>query len=190
MRPIIGFWREFRTAFEKSLEGMRSDEFLMAWKGSAARTKRYEEHVLPEVAQQMGLRFKKEEFKVDYTMCEVDSSGNAVPLVFVESENNAQSAGHEIRKLACLHAPLKVLVVCAEWSNEPGDWGHRGYRKRLTDEWAGQINAHNAVWPSASVTGVIVAEWNRTLRYYSQALGPRGEIVDPHECFFERDIEG
>ncbi|WP_028491962.1 hypothetical protein [Thioalkalivibrio sp. ALE19] len=188
MRAITGFWREFRTAFESALEGMTDEEFREAWKGCAARTKRYEEHVLPEVANTMGLKFQKEDFKVDFTLCEVDSSGNAVPIVFIESENNARSADHEVRKLACLHAPLKVLVVCAEWSNDQGDWSHKGDRDDLSSMWAKQINAHNAVWPSTSVTGVIVAEWNRTMRYYSLAFGPRGEIVDPHECFFDREI--
>jgi hypothetical protein len=44
-------------------------------------------------------------FKVDFAISR-NSEGVRVPIVFVESENNPNSARHEVRKLVNLAAPL------------------------------------------------------------------------------------
>lgn len=183
--PTFSFWRAFLNAFSKGLSATSDERFLRAWESSGNRTALYEETLLKNVSETMGLTFKKEEFKVDYTFCTTTSNDYDVPMVFVESENVATSAHHEMRKLCCLHAPLKVLIVCAEWSNKPGAWKHGGYQDRLLKQWAAQIRAHNKAWPSPSITGVIVAEWNESLKYYAMAFDHLGEVVDEHRIIFE-----
>lgn len=183
--PTFSFWREFLDAFSQGLFATSGEEFSRAWKSSGDRTQFYEGTFLQNVSEAMGLTFKKEEFKVDYTFCATTENDYDVPMVFIESENFAITAHHEIRKLCCLHAPLKVLIVCAEWSNEPGAWKHGGYQDQLLKQWAAQIRAHNKVWPSPSITGVIVAEWNESLKYYAVAFDHFGEVVDEHRIVFE-----
>jgi hypothetical protein len=47
-------------------------------------------------------------FKVDFAISR-NSDGIKVPIIFIESENNVESADHEVRKLVNLAAPLRVL---------------------------------------------------------------------------------
>ena len=188
MIVITDFWKKFLSGFAAELEGISDGEFMSAWTSSSARTSLYEDRVLGNVAQRMDLGLKKEEFKVDYTLCKEGERGYEVPLVYVESENVATSAHHEIRKLCCLHAPLKVLIVCAEWSDE---WSHRGLKKDLLPKWRHQIISHNKEWPAPCITGIIVAEWQEEkLRYYALALDHFGEVVDSEKVFLEREIGG
>lgn len=186
--PTIDYWKKFLNAFTAELSRLSDREFSDAWMSSGNRTSLYEDRILKQVAGAMGLVFRKEEFKIDYTLCKSTDRGYDVPLVFVESENVANSAHHEIRKLSCLHAPLKVLIVCAEWSDEPGAWKHGGFKESLLARWGSQVRAHNKEWPSPCITGVLVAEWNQCLRYYALAFDHFGEIADEHRVVFERTI--
>lgn len=174
-------WKNFLNAFHQCLSVTSGESFSAAWQSSTSRTKFYAGTLLKNVSDEMGLIFKKEEFKVDYTFCVTIENKYDVPIVFIESENVATSAHHEIRKLCCLHAPLKVLIVCAEWSNEKSG----GYQDNLIKRWAAQIRSHNKIWPSPSITGVIVAEWNESLKYHVIAFDHFGEVVDKHRVFFE-----
>lgn len=184
--PLMNFWKEFLSSFSESLHSTPLETFSKAWESSRNRTELYEGALLRAVAEKMGLLFKSEEFKVDYTLCVQGVDGYQVPAVFVESENVALSAHHEIRKLCCLHAPLKVLIVCAEWSNDTNVWKHGGYKNKLIQQWSKQIREHNKVWPSPCITGVIVAEWHESLRYYAFAFDHLGEIVDAHRVIFDK----
>ena len=183
MHPLISYWTNFEAAFKRELCLVSEQEFSEAWHQSRARTALYENRIIPAVSETMGLKFWKEDFKIDYTLCqEVD--GVNVPLIFIESENDANSAHHEIRKLCCLSAPLKVLIVCSEWSEESGDWKHGGHKSTLLNRWGKQIKAHNKSWPVPAITGVIVAEWNACLRYYSLAFDHLGDVIDEHKIMF------
>lgn len=186
--PLSIYWASFLNAFKRELSETCDDDFRKAWTSSRNRTQYYEENLLRKVAQALGLSFKKEEFKIDYTLCHSEENGYEVPVIFIESENIASSAHHEIRKLCCLHAPLKVLIVCAEWSTDPGSWSHGGQKDKLLSDWSLQIKAHNKIWPSPNFTGIIVAEWNQQLKYYSVAFNHLGEIADDHQVLFERTV--
>ncbi|KXS54330.1 MAG: hypothetical protein AWU57_1278 [Marinobacter sp. T13-3] len=188
-RILTGLWAEFVNNFEKKLDESCDETLLKAWESSGNRTSFYESSLLRNVASEMSMVFKNEDFKIDYTFCKRMDGHYDVPLIFIESENVAASADHEMRKLCCLQAPLKVLIVCAEWSEEPGFWSHGGDKNRLLKKWSSQIRMHNKVWPSPSITGVIVAEWRDSLRYYSIAFDHFGEVVDQHRMFFCRDCE-
>jgi len=185
--PLISFWNEFKREFIRELNELSDEEYQYAWRRRKNRTILYEDTIIPKISKSLNLNYKKEDFKIDYTLC-VENDGHEVPLIFIESENVANSAHHEIRKLCCLSAPLKVLIVCAEWSDEPGAWRHGGDKCKLIERWSSQIKAHNKVWPMPAVTGVIVAEWNSSLKYYSLAFDHLGDIVDNHEIMFSREI--
>lgn len=186
--PLVSYWTRFVDAFIDEISSLPNEALSEAWQSSANRTRLYEHRVLPQVASKMSLRFKKEEFRVDFTFCKAVLDTYEVPVIFIESENIATSAHHEIRKLCCLHAPLKVLIVCAEWSDEPGAWPHGGCKQVLLEQWRQQINAHNREWASSSTIGIIVAEWNQLLRYYAVAFNHFGDVVDDHRIIFEREV--
>ncbi|MCC4273917.1 hypothetical protein [Marinomonas communis] len=184
MHPLISYWKNFEAEFKRELSLVSKEEFSDAWGKRGNRTTFYENRVIPNIAKSMGLKYLKEDFKIDYTLCnEVD--GENVPLIFIESENDASTAHHEIRKLCCLSAPLKVLIICAEWSEEKDAWKHGGVRSKLLEKWSRQIRAHNKCWSVPAITGIIVAEWNTSLRFYSLAYDHFGEIVDNEKTIFE-----
>jgi DDE domain len=56
------------------------------------------------------------------------TSGSTTKLQHIQSENNAYSADHEVRKLVNLAAPLRVLITVAQWDEESGIWVGRGGR--------------------------------------------------------------
>lgn len=184
---LVEYWNEYKCNFRSELEATPSEAFSQAWKNSGSRTKLYVEDLLPKVAERMNLVLCKELFKVDYAFCKNDSYGNRVPLIFIESENNAASATREIRKLCSLAAPLKILITCVKWSDTPGEWQSGGYRAKLMKDWVNIISGHSQIWPQPCVYGVIVAEWwNKRFRYYSQGLSSSGVPVDTHDVLFER----
>ncbi|MBU2986746.1 hypothetical protein KO528_15380 [Saccharophagus degradans] len=184
---LVQYWKAFENTFKEQLTNVTSDQYREAWKSSSNRTALYERVILPSVAQNLGLVFKSEEWKIDFTLCR-DVNGYPVPEIFIESENVALSAHHEIRKLCCLSSPLKILIVCAEWSDREGDWPHGGLKYRLLEQWASIIKNHSKVWLNEGVTGIIVAEANATLSFYSIAFDHFGEVVSDHSIIFERDI--
>ena len=61
----------------------------------------------------------------------------------------------------------------------------RRLQNQALKQWATQIRAHNKAWPSPGTTGVIVAEWNASLKYYVTAFDHLGEVVDKHRVIFE-----
>lgn len=148
MEPQLDYWRKFKGAFQQELTACSRDDFSTAWKTSTNRTRFYEENLLPRVADSLQLKFLKEEFKIDYSLCKETPDGYLVPLVFVESENIATGiANSELRKLCLLYSPLKVLITCVEWSDEPGYWRSGGLKAQLTEKWSNIIRAHNAILP-------------------------------------------
>jgi len=186
---LLEFWNNFQKSFVEQIDALSDSELTEAWKSSKNRTYMYERKTLGSVAQAMGMTYIKEKFKIDYTFCRKADDGEEVPLVFIESENNAFDAKHEMRKLCCLSSPLKVLITCVEWSDEEGYWKRGGNRKKLTDEWSKIISSHNSIWPQAAVTGVLIAEKNNhTLRFYSLVYGPNGSLIKDSEVVFERKL--
>ena len=115
-------WSDFSTSLRKHLESATNDALEEAWAAHPKRTAFYRSNLLPQVAKDLDLQITNEGlFKVDFTMwAKVD--GHSVPRVFLESENAANTAGHEILKLCCLSAPLRVLISLSEWDDESDIW--------------------------------------------------------------------
>src|SRR6266496_6507962 len=70
-------WEEFKSAFERALDGATNAELLRAWQMLPQKTEFYERVLMPAVAQQLGRRFQIERLRCDYMF--LDASG--VPLM-------------------------------------------------------------------------------------------------------------
>ncbi len=185
--PLAAYWRCFREQFSAQLQGTEKLVLQTAWSSSAERTSFYSNTLLPRVADALNLAVKTELFKVDVALCAKSSTGHDVPLIFVESENNAFTATHEVSKLCCLSAPLRVLITCVEWNETPDFWPSGGTRARLLSEWQDIMRAHCQFWPQPGVIGILVGEWgtDNKLRFYAMAIGNNGDTCESESIVFE-----
>jgi hypothetical protein len=110
------------------------------------------------------------------------------PLILFESENHAREAHHEIGQLCGGDVPLGVLLTCAEWSDEPGDW--KGPRaKKWLSKWARVVRDAPCSQRDFAL-GICVAEHHGAARFrlYSTALDGSGETLDAHQVALERSV--
>ncbi|MBA2271246.1 MAG: response regulator [Chthoniobacterales bacterium] len=148
------------------------------------------------MASALGFGFQAELFKVDFAMWTRDAT-TPVPVVFIESENFATSADHEMRKLTCIAAPLRVLMVPVEWDESEGVWASGGLRRQLLTQWQHIVRSYNQVWPRQGVCGVVIGEWRRDnhLRFYANAFDPTGNLLHDTDLILldrvmpERDLK-
>ena len=178
MTTSIELWNEFKKLFANECESRFPDDLKQVWTTASKRTEFYVNTVFPKIAINLGLEVRKELFKVDVALCQVSNTGHNVPLVFIESENNAPTATHEIWKLASLNAPCRILIVCCEWS--PDLWR---YSKQdiLMGEWEKIIKSHAEVWKLNGIIGIINAEFalsNSVFRLTSAAWDEEGSLFE------------
>jgi hypothetical protein len=111
----IDLWHRFTEQFSAAINGSSETDLASAWSDHKRRTLFYREMVKP-LAASLGtvieekLEAGNELFKVDFAISRI-SDGVKVPIIFIESENNPNSADHEVRKLVSLAAPLRVLMA-------------------------------------------------------------------------------
>jgi|WetSurMetagenome_2_1015567.scaffolds.fasta_scaffold134014_1 hypothetical protein len=185
--PLTAYWQQFIELFAFHIKRASKTQLNAAWSSQTARTQFYTKNILPNVAAQMGLTTRTELFTVDLAMCAKASTGHDVPLIFIESENIAFSADHEVWKLCCLAAPLKILITCVEWSETPNFWPSGGAKTELLQRWLNIVRSHGEVWPQPGLLGIIVAEWgpDDKLRFYAIAIGNGGQICQPESVIVE-----
>jgi hypothetical protein len=188
MDLIKTIWGNFRNILEEKLKAANEADQKIAWCSPTERTKFYAEKLLPELEKALNFSLEYEFLNVDYALCD---QSTRVPLIFIESENFAESAAEEMRKLCSLSAPLKVLICVTEWCEEPGYWPPLvGQKSKLLEEWKKIIKAHYEIWPQACLYGIVIGERKEnTLRFYSYGLWADGRGGDPHkEILVERKI--
>jgi hypothetical protein len=165
-------WHKFVAAFRAALSSRKDAELIDAWSKHNHRTAFYSELVLPEAAQQMGLQLKREFLNIDYALTK---SGiyNSAPLIFIESENWPTFAFQEVHKLACVNAPLKVLITVAQWDKTPGVWP-KSVQTELLSFWRKVLLIHQRGVGLSGSFGVIVGERrvDEQLRFYFHHLYP------------------
>ena len=180
MAQPLELWNSFCSNFHQALTETPADDLLTAWASHPGRTTFYR-RVLQNIAGKMELSCRGELFKVDFAMStkESDNSVEPVPIVFIETENNAFSCHKEIRKLASITAPLKILVAVVEWDETPGVWSKGSRRKELLDEWQGIIRHYDARWPRSGLIGIVVGERrpDNLLCFHACALTSNGELI-------------
>jgi hypothetical protein len=182
----INLWHNFLEAFSSAVTNADRDRFALAWAGAKARTSFYKEMLTP-LATSLGtlieepLETGRELFKVDFVFSR-KSNEISVPLIFIETENNPDSAYHEVRKLVNLAVPLRVLITVSQW-DEGGIWESRGggNQNRLLAQWESVIQEHQKVWPRPGVVGILIGEWrpDRKFRFYGYGYGEGHRLAMP-----------
>jgi hypothetical protein len=143
------------------------------WNSRPDRTAYYQHYLLEHIASQFSLTYGTELFRIDSSMS-VTHGAQRIPLIHVESENNADMAHEEVDKLCAFQARLKVLVTCARWNPDRGA-GSRAHE--LLKLWRSRIVAQHAIFPQDCVYGLIVGDrFGRSLDFYATVLSrrPRG----------------
>lgn len=184
-------WKQFSKALADQLSAATHEQLQRAWSTHTDRTRFYTEELLRNVASDLRLDFDTELFKVDFAMWTRDNNPR-VPIVFIESENLAGTAFHEVQKLSCISAPLRVLMVPIQWDESPGVWPDGGMRRKLLDHWASIIKEYQGVWPRSGIFALVVGEWqpSHVLRFYANAFGADGNLLaDKDEILMERKMK-
>jgi len=166
-------WNNFKQSL---LEGIKETDvraFEQAWKSCNDRTLFYFDILLPRVAQKLKLGFQKEKpFRIDGIFTIRGGQTNDVPIIYLESENNARSSYEEVYKLCCLNAPLKVLIVCTEWDDQI--WKEQvvyKYWHYIIEDFKDEL----------SLTGYfafIIAAWDETLKFHSYVFNENAELIE------------
>jgi hypothetical protein len=180
-------WHRFLETFSAEIRGATESHLALVWSSHKGRTKFYREMLKP-LAASLGtlieeeLETGSELFKVDFAISR-NSDGVRVPIIFIESENNAYSADHEVRKLVNLASPLRVLITVAQWDEESTIWVGRGgaHRSILLPRWEQVIRQHQIVWPRAGVVGILVGEWppDKRFRFYAYGYSEGHRLAGP-----------
>lgn len=173
-------WENFQAIFKQELAVTNIETLDDAWQSCGSRTKFYFDDLLPKVANKMQLDFKKEEmFRVDGIFYKTTESGYKVPKIFIESENNADTAEWEIIKLCSLNAPLKILFLCLEWTESRKE-------ELTTDHWNFIIKAFANEQQLVGYFAIIVAERTDIFRFFSFAYNENGDVYDIEKTLVTR----
>ena len=182
MKSNIQIWKTFKVQFEAHLRSNHPHGIKSAWRSMKCRTQFYINTIFPAIAAHFNWEHQRELFKVDYAFYKLSSSGDKVPVVFIESENDAGTATHELRKLLSLNAPCRILIVCCEWST---DLWKPGRQDTLMAEWSKLVASHAEVWKINGVIGVINAESGRVFRISTAAWNEAGKLIEPVNILLE-----
>lgn len=160
--------RQFLEHFRDNIIQAELPVLRAAWRTQSARTAFYEK-MLTNVARAMDMTLERELLIVDFALI---SPKDLVPQIFVESENIATSAVHEVRKLCCLAAPLKILLAVCSWDETAGVWPRGPLRPQVLNAWRHEVALHAAAGSLVGEIVAVVAEWrhDQTLRFYSVDL--------------------
>jgi len=171
----LQLWQQFKAELKKKTSLMSFERFETAWKSRSNRTVYYFDHLLPEIANALGLGFKKEKtFLVDGIMYLKASQETEVPKIFIESENNIHCSNEEVYKLCSLNAPLKILFLCHEWTPETSQQIAEWY----WDYIIGDIKEENGL---IGYLAIIVAEWNESLKFHSYVYDNNAIVIEKEE---------
>lgn len=170
-------WSVFARLLVDRFGAVDQSDLATAWSSFTLRTDWYAQHVLPAVAAVMGLQYCREFLLVDYALCATAPGGSAVPVIFVESENDSTSAVQEVRKLCALAAPVRVLLTVAEWDTTPGVWPHGGTSAGLLREWRLACDDYSYAYGTLpGIVAAVIGEWRTddSFRVYTHKLGGVG----------------
>ena len=146
MNSFPDLWAQFREAFCEALSQSGRERLWEIWHRESKRTEFYAHELLEAVAQRLGMSLQREFLAVDYVLKESLFEHQPLRRIFIESENNVFTATHEVEKLCCVSAPLKVLITVAEWEDKEPRW-RSGHRSHLLLRWRAIRRANQLIWP-------------------------------------------
>lgn len=168
----------FFLSFRKYILSCPVDEIRQAWASRPKRTAFYAHQMMPAIAQDLSLIHGKEEFKVDYVLSKMSTNGHAVPKIYIESENDFQSATHELRKLCSLNSPLRILVTVTtmEFLPKPASGAYKQLR-----EWQSIVRSHNEQnLDFKGVLGIVVGRKIKSeIIFHGCAFKSNGDLLRP-----------
>ncbi len=182
-------WEQFRNAFRGFFQKAENARQLLQNWTSPRRTSFYAQVLLRFVEDELNkaelnLVLVPEFMRVDYVFRDRKTE---VPLIFLESENNAFTAYQEVRKLCAVAAPLRVLLTVAEWDEKRGVWPSGGWRKLLLPKWRKIVQEQAGVWPNRGLVVLLIGEGRSDrLRFYCHRFeGENGQEHKEEEPFVE-----
>jgi hypothetical protein len=166
-------WDSFKNSFVASIKETEVTAFKDAWKSCGDRTKFYFDDLLRKVALKLGLGFQTEKpFRIDGIFVKTAGQTTTVPIIYLESENNATNSHEEVYKLCCLNAPLKVLIVCTDWNSEI--WKNKiiyGHWHYIVEDFQDELSLNGYF-------AFIIAAWDETLKFHSFVLNESAEVIE------------
>lgn len=169
-------WTTFKNYLVESINETDKSVFELAWKSKPERTQFYFDTLLPKIAAKMNLEFEKEmNLRVDGTFYKKAGQSSKIPIILLESENDAFTSHGEFHKLCLLNAPLKVLMICNDWNDAS--------KKMLTEKFWGYIIEDFA--EESSLTGffaIIIGEWNETLKFHTYVYDNMGNSIESEDA--------
>jgi hypothetical protein len=168
-------WTTFKTSLKQVI---RETDFEEPWKSRRGRTKLYFKSLLPKVASLMNLDFGEEmKFRVDGTFYVKSGQGGVkVPIVLIESENDARTSDDEVYKLCFLNAPLKVLMICNDWNEKTKLDLCEGYWDYIIESFA-EENVLTGYF------AIIAGEMNQNLKFYTYVYDDNGKQIEKEGGF-------
>lgn len=172
MTQANNLWENFKTAFITTVNTFPIQTFEQSWVSKPERSKFYFESLLPKIAPLLSLEFRTERpFRIDGIFYKKSSQTTEVPIIYVESENDAKYSHEEIYKLCCISAPLKVLFICNEWTEDDKKEIIDGYWNYIIDDFAEEnILTGNLC--------IIIAEWRDTLKFHTYCFNDKGTLFE------------
>lgn len=174
-------WTTFKNLFAKALATIEFQEIHSAWQGSGVRTAFYDKLIRSTICELSGLELINEFLRVDFVLCRKNRDDSLIPQVWIESENAWWTAEHEIKKLCCLHGPLKILLTVIAWDEEqkwkndqagfPEGWLGPQY---CLNQWQKVLDAFADEGIFSGQLGVLVGELtpDGRMRFYAVELKP------------------
>jgi hypothetical protein len=175
-------WFKFREEFKQFIEKTPINKLSSIASSKPKRTSYYQAEVMPYIASELGLVHGNEEFKVDYVMSKRTSSDLLIPKVYIESENDFNSATQEVRKLCSLNSELRVLVTAYEGKIVYDELQAKFFSKLR--EWQNIIREHkkeNKEFFRGTI-GMIFCHINkkdRELDFYCCSFWDNGDLQQP-----------
>jgi hypothetical protein len=168
----------FLSAFKEYFGKCEPNTLMEFWATKPTRTNFYREQAMPAIAEMLNLVHGNEEFKVDYVMAKRSNRGYLVPKIYIESENDFESADHEIKKLCSLNSPLRVLITVTQknFSSDPASPAHQNLRV-----WQAVIQSHAEENPYFhGIIAVIVGQLREgAITFFSCAFRRNGDLLHP-----------
>ena len=172
-------WSNFKKSLVDNIKITELKVLEHNLRSKSDRTRFYKKQLFPKICTDLGLIYGEREYlTVDAGFYKVGNSGYHIPIVLIESENDADSTENEVYKLSCLHAPLKVLFICLDWNDDK-------FAALTTGFWDYIIGDFLEEKQFNGFFGVVVVECLDAIKFHAFGYDETGKITDLNQVIFE-----